>query len=266
MMKTTMLRRLKGVFTAPVCISSAALFGVLLVAVGPQPVHADGVPIFEWNKGVVSQSQLTVSRHFVSGPVLADDFTPAAGGQVTWVEWWGSAPVTASNSDRFEVTFHTDAMGVPAFEPNVDAHGIVSGGIDQQIRIVGGIQQAKGIWHYTMPWDPGLVLNANENYWFSVANGESAADFDPQSPGNTWHWSFPGPISPTIGTEQYTAQVSVGGMPDLLFGPHDGPWLPVAAGTKVDFAFVVKVPEPASIGWMAFCGFGLLGVMRRIRG
>ena len=165
-----------------------------------------------------------VSRHGVNGPVLADDFMSAFTGTVKGIEWWGAAPLTGS-TDQFEVTFHTDAGGLPAATAP-------SGGVSQHFVTATGVNIGGGLFHYTADWNPAdMFVAANTSYWFSVANAS----------GSTWTWA--NGAFPTIGAEFFDAVVSTGVGPNG--GPHFGPWNGI---TDTDFAFRILVPEPAIVG------------------
>lgn len=200
---------------------------------------------YEWTEGGPGAGTLSThqSRHGVEGPVLADDFTAARSGRVARIEWWGSAALSGG-VDQFEVTFHNDAGGVPAATSP-------SGGISQHfVSSAGSDPDGDGVFQFAAAWTPkDLSLVAGTDYWFSVANGE---DFG-------WLWANAGGPAPTVGSEQFTGQVSTGIGPNG--GPHFGPWNPVFKpdGSKQDFAFriFVEAPEP---GTMAVFAVGLAGL------
>ena len=192
------------------------------------------IPVYE---ALPSSNSTHVSQHITGGPVLADDFTPAASGFVSRVDWWGSAPL--SGNDLWEITFHPDVGGIP--DTNV-ATAILS---QHFVNATGSDPDGDGIFFYTAVWNPmDLFITAGTDYWFSVANGS----------GSTWTWA--NALAPTVGSEQYNAMVSSG----ALGSPHFGPWSTAldATGAATDFAFRIHVtPEP---GILALLGIGLAGI------
>ncbi|MFP4058718.1 MAG: PEP-CTERM sorting domain-containing protein [Candidatus Brocadiia bacterium] len=228
-------------------VVAAAALAVVLAA---QPAMAM-VIAYEWTEGGPGQGSLSphVSFHSFIGPVLADDFTPAVSGGVVQVDWWGSAPLVAGAPDLWELTFHSDAGGVPAVT-------LPSGGISQHFVNAGGggDPDGDGVFFYSTAWNPvDVILWSGQDYWFSVANALHG-----------WKWANPGGAAPTVGTEQYDAVVSVGGAPSVIVGPHDGPWNALDAQ---DFAFRIWVepayiPEPATL---SLVGAGLAVLVRRRR-
>ena len=183
-----------------------------------------------------------ISRHGTNGPVLADDFISRVGGTVLSVEWWGSRPLSATGTDQWEITFHTDAGGVPAAT-------LPSGGISQHfVNAAGADPDGDGIYHYQALWNPqDMFVAAGVPYWFSVANAS----------GSTWTWAIG--LPPTVGLEQFDAVVSTGVGPNG--GPHFGPWNSLEF---TDFAFRINaVPVPAAV-WLFGSGLlGLIAVARR---
>lgn len=218
----------------------STLGAILLLASGMLNMgDAEAVVIYE---SLPASNSDIVSRHGTGGPVLADDFTSSISGTVTSVEWWGSAPLSATGLDLWEITFHADNAGTPlATSP--------SGGISQHfVSAAGSDSDGDGIYHYLADWNPmDLFVSAGVDYWFSVANGS----------GSSWTWA--NGLFPTVGSEQYDAAVSTGVGPNG--GPHFGPWESIV---DTDFAFRINaVPAPAPLWLFAVGLIGLMGVARR---
>lgn len=183
-----------------------------------------------------------ISRHGTNGPVLADDFRSFVGGQVTSVEWWGSAPLVVGGVDQWEITFHSDIGGTPS---TTFPTGVIS---QHFVNATGTDPEGDGIFHFQATWNPqDMFVTAGVDYWFSVANAS----------GSTWTWATG--LPPTVGSEQYDAVVSTGVGPNG--GPHFGPWNSIA---DTDFAFRINaVPVPAAV-WLFGSGLiGLIGIARR---
>ncbi len=190
-------------------------------------IVTDDVTTYEWDEGGPGNGVNSpfVSRHGVRGPVLADDFTPAVSGDITLVEWWGSAPITPDNQDEFEITIH-DNVDPLTGEPD---QTLPSGGIAQVILPVQGFDpDGDGVYQYSLSVDDSsplnIFLNAGQSYWFSVANS-NCLEFGPEpGPGclDGWTWADAGGIAPTVGSENFTAVSSIGVGPNG--GPHFGPW------------------------------------------
>lgn len=220
---------------------------------------------YEWTEGGAGQGVLSshVSRHGVRGPVLADDFKPIFSGLVTRVDWWGAAPMPgAPTPDLWEVTFHTDAGGVPAATAP-------TGGVSQHfVNDNGTDMDGDGVFLFSASWTPrDLFVNAGQTYWFSVANAQCSQISAAGGPACLvgWNWANAGGAAPSIGSEMFTAVNSFGVGPNG--GPHFGPWNALASNAqnaKQDFAFRiwVDVPEPATL--FAF-GAGLVGAAAMAR-
>ena len=181
-----------------------------------------------------------VSHHALHGPVLADDFSPAASGWVTGVSWWGSS----ADNTHWEVSFHTDNMG----QPNVDDPN--EGALAQHyLTATGADPDGDGIYLYTAAWNfMDMFLEAGTTYWFSVANLSDG-----------WTWALGGTGGPTVGTETNNAVVSTG-EECLNDGPHCGPWIEIdnEGNGNTNLAFgIVAVPEP---GTLLLLGLGMAGI------
>ncbi|HJV59666.1 MAG TPA: PEP-CTERM sorting domain-containing protein [Albitalea sp.] len=195
-------------------------------------VPASAYTIFE---DLPTNASLQISHHTTGGPILVDDFAPAAQGKITTVEWWG----TATRDNRWELAFHTNNNG----EPNVDnplSGALVKFGEDGLLTAT-GVQDVAGhpeLFHYSATVS-GPVVSAGTEYWFTVANF---------SDGWTWADALNGP---TVGAENFNAHTSVGSI-CLDGGPHCGAWTDV----HTDFAFRINaVPEPSTY---ALTGMSLL--------
>ncbi len=162
-----------------------------------------------------------VSHHTSGGPVLAADFTPAYGGKVVQLDWWGAN----AGSQSWEITFHIDNSGQPG--AMMSQHIVTAAGSDLD---------NDQIFLYTAAWNPAdVALTAGTDYWFSVANF---------APG----WTWANGNLPTVGSEKYAGMVS-----RVASGsPHFGPWV----GTGTDFAFRIHVVAEPSV--IMITGLGLL--------
>lgn len=209
----------------------AGTVAVFLASVYTQSALA--VPIYE---ALPSSNSTFESVHTSGGPVLADDFTSSTSGLVNQVEWWGSTATSTS----WEITFHSDAGGTP---DTTFPTGVIS---QHFVTAIGTDLDGDGIFHYSALWNPmDLFITAGTDYWFSAANFAA-------------NWTWANAFAPTVGSEQYDAQVSTGVAPDG--GPHFGPWTAAldATGATTDFAFRIStVPEPSIL---ALLGIGLAGI------
>jgi hypothetical protein len=208
-----------------------------------QPAAAD-VTIFE-NLPSALAIPPNVSWHNAAGPVIADDFAPAAGGAITHLTWWGS---DAASLD-FEVVLQNNnpALGEPALTPTGNN---VTGGLKQFVTASETAFSIPGIFQFDADVAPGWNVGAGTEYWLTVANFN-----------NGWNWAE-ALAGPTIGTEAFNAHSSTG--PGCLDGgPHCGPWTDV----HTDFAFkITAVPEPATWAMMLVGFFGLGATLRARRG
>ena len=224
------------------------LVAVFLASGGLFVTAKASIVAFEWNEGSPGTNSNYFSHHNAIGPVLADDFNPAVGGWVSSVTWWGSAAA----SDVWEITFHSDATN-PASGLHEPAYTAPSGGLSQHFVNATGVDpDGDQVFEYTALWTPqDLALTAGATYWFSVANSLSG-----------WTWALTDGVAPSVGSESHAPTQSVGGLPSIIAGPHDGPWSPILDGT--DFAFKINVvPVPAAVWLFGTALIGLLGFGRR---
>ncbi len=224
------------------------LVAVFLTSVGFFVTANASIVAFEWNEGSPGTNSNFISRHNTAGPVLADDFNPAVGGQVSSVTWWGSAAA----SQQWEITFHSDAIN-PASGLHEPAFTSPRGGLSQHFANAIGVDpDGDQVFEYTALWTPqDMVITAGATYWFSVANSLGG-----------WRWALTDGIAPSVGAESHAPTQSVGGLPSLISGPHDGPWNPLLDGT--DFAFQINViPIPAAAWLFGTALIGLFGFSKR---
>ena len=221
---------------------ATGLAAVLAIA---KPATADAI-IYQ-NLPTSLATPPNISFHNAIGPVIADDFVPIAGGTVTTVTWWGSAPT--SNDWEIVLQNNNPAVGEPALTPPGNN---VTGGVKALPVVAVGVPFAPlpGVFQFTADISSlvNFAVNPGTDYWITIANFE---------PGWNWALALGGP---TIGTENFNAHMSTGGI-CLDGGPHCGPWTDI----HTDFAVQISaVPEPGTI---AFIGFGLaaFGLARRRR-
>jgi hypothetical protein len=166
------------------------------------------------------------------GPIIADDFVPVIARQVTTITWWGSAAA----SDTWELALYNNASGQPALTPAGNIH---TGGVKARVTAVGvPYAPLPGVFEFTANFSQPFLLNVGTDYWITVANF---------LPGWNWAEALGGP---TIGAEQFNAQLSTGGTPFPAgtsctdSGPYCGPWTDI----HTDFAVQLSaVPEPSSL-------------------
>lgn len=218
---------------------AAGACGMVLATAAAAPALADVVS-YE-NLPTSNALPPNISWHNAGGPVLADDFIPIFGGEITHLTWWGSE----ATSLDFEVVLQNDNAGQPGLTP---AGNIVSGGLKQFVTATSFAYSIPGIFQFEADVAPGWNVAAGTDYWLTVANFN-----------NGWQWTQ-ALAGPTIGSELYNAHSSVG--PGCLDGgPHCGPWTDV----HTDFAFrIAGVPESSTWALMIL-GFGGAGVMLRRR-
>jgi hypothetical protein len=184
------------------------------------------------------------SHHTVGGPVIADDFALAAGtgGQVTTVEWWGSAAGTTT----WELVFQTDNAGhFPNTDVNADGGFFLA--FPNAAGVIDSTTTFPGLLHYTATLSGGPTLLDGIVYWLTIANFS-----------DNWNWGV-ATAGPTVGSELYNAHFSVGSTPCTNGGPHCGAWTDI----HTDFALRIgTVPEPSAIS-LCVIGLALLALGRK---
>lgn len=189
-----------------------------------------------------TNDSLLQSHHAVGGPILADDFVPAAGGQITGIDWWG----TAAQATDWEIAFHTnDPINN---QPNLDSP--VTGAAVKYFVAAAGVADPglpAGILHYHVD-GAFFGVQPGTEYWFTVANVAAG-----------WNWAD-ALSGPTVGSENFNAHSSVGNIA-LDGGPHGGPW----TDEHTDLAFRFSVPDGGNSGFLlAFSLMLLAGVPRTL--
>jgi len=229
---------------AKTCFVNALRFGAIVALFVPlaAPANASILTFQDLPTGLTQPPN--ISHHTVGGPVIADDFVPAAGGQVTTVEWWGSQPASTS----WELVFQTNVGG----HPNTDSP--VQGGFALFFPTASGVADSPiaGLFHFTASISGGPELAAGTDYWLTIANF-----------ADNWNWGV-ATAGPTVGAENFNAHVSVGGTPCTNSGPHCGPWTDI----HTDFAMrLFVVPEPSTFG-LSLLGIAatLLALRKKLRG
>lgn len=189
---------------------------------------------------------LMESHHGVGGPILADDFVAAVGGNISRVEWWGSAAA----SNNWELAFHTNDPALN--QPNIDnafTGAFVKYGAAGDLVAVGEQVGTSDIFHFTANI-AGPQIVAGTEYWFTVANFAAG-----------WQWAQ-ALNGPTVGSENFNTHQSTGVGLCGDGGPHCGPWVDV----HTDNAFRLSVPEPGSLALVALAGLLLTTTRRRDNG
>ena len=107
----------------------------------------------------------------------ADDFSPTEDGEIERVRWWGSysggdGDCFAAGSDAFEISYYTDAGGVPGevfAGPFSQIDGSLSVRGPARVALAGGDGLVEV--EYTADHEPVLVL-AGECYWIEISNAQ----------------------------------------------------------------------------------------------
>ncbi len=214
-----------------------------LAIVGSELGPQDCSPIMYLDRPLVSPDpgagfSNSISQHVAGGPVLADDFIPAASGQIHCVDWWG----TQASSAQWELTLHQGDFG-----PSPLALPAITGGFKLFATAAGDDGDNNGIfWYHVKINDPDWVVTAGQHYWFSAANLDS-----------DWHWAFADGV-PEVGSQIYSGTQSLGSQTCPDGGPHCGAWVP----QNEQYAFALQIPEPDVLALFAI-GMGAAGFVRR---
>jgi len=223
-------------------LSLAALVAFLLVSA--QASFGAAILYYYDPATSLSTGTVMVSHHGVGGPVLADDFTPAASGRITLVEWWGSL---AASSD-WEILFNNDNAG----QPNVD--NPASGRLYKYVISAAGVPETIGgqtIYHYTFDLTgqaSNVDVTAGVPYWITIANF-----------ADQWIWADASG-GPLVGTEAYNMKRSVGSTPCLDGGPHCGAWTDVHNDAALRIS---GTPEPSTFLLLGGALIALAGLRLR---
>jgi hypothetical protein len=178
-----------------------------------------------------------------SGFVSADDFTPASGGSITAICFWGAYvpdPEADPPADDFTVTYYQDSgSGFPGslIAQHRQASGdlSVTGPVDTGEVTGGGTVR---IWEYSAT-HPGVSVSAGQCYWIEISNPNDGTG------ASEWYWSW-------ALDDEGNAWSMVDGTPPDGYGFSD-----VRQGTDLAFCLSLALGDPANAcGVPAECGPG----------
>ncbi len=215
----------------------------------PASVQATFEPLWQqyptvYQSGTQSSAEATITGFpWNTAQRVADDFIADRDTSILSVTWWGASSdgmlseidnidqVTAFKIEFFTTDPTTGGVGTSIYETVIAA--------DQTNPTLTSLELLGGsdVFQHSVILDEAVELEAGERYWFSVA---AYLDSDPM-----WNWYHGN-------NTNYTIDVDDG---------VNGVWgdSSITPGVHQDMAFVICVPEPATV---LFFGLGMIGYVR----